>query len=199
MYFLFKMGIFHCYVCLPEGNFILNFHARSFGVSDLDCKIQGGEHPTRERLYSTYDQSKRILGNCHPQQPISISCSAGFWQALWCQVMNFRFEETGGRLFLYIHQQVASSNFPSLVVEMKSRHCHLLAYNLAFSTSVGQIQRSRRVRWSAKKVDDDQLQCCNCCEQLDKCTSIGWWLRKSRKFFGDHHLQLHDQQSWCLA
>ena len=21
MYFLFKMGIFHCYVCLPEGNF----------------------------------------------------------------------------------------------------------------------------------------------------------------------------------
>ena len=102
MYFLFKMGIFHCYVCLPEGNFILNFHARSFGVSDLDCKIQGGEHPTRERLYSTYDQSKRILGNCHPQQPISISCSAGFWQALWCQVMNFRFEETGGRLFLYI-------------------------------------------------------------------------------------------------
>ena len=24
MYFLFKMGIFHCYVCLPEGNFLEN-------------------------------------------------------------------------------------------------------------------------------------------------------------------------------
>ena len=26
MYFLFKMGIFHCYVCLPEGTFLCHAH-----------------------------------------------------------------------------------------------------------------------------------------------------------------------------
>lgn len=65
--------------------------------------------------------------HCHPNKQSPFRVQLAFENYFVMSGDELRFEETGGRLFLYIHQQVGSSNFPSLVVEVSSRHCHLLA------------------------------------------------------------------------